>query len=100
MSKVSILFSALFSVLFSVLFAFLCLTSNAMAQTGNSNAAFRAALAEFQKNPVDRKLREAVIKQALALKPPPPMPNGVVKLEGRAEYAFKNAKDANGFQLA
>lgn len=72
----------------------------ALSATGYAatpRAQLQQMVEQLQKNPTDRKLRENIIKQALALKPSPIAPAEVAKFEGRAEYAFKNAKDANGF---
>jgi tetratricopeptide (TPR) repeat protein len=62
-------------------------------------AAFEAALAAFKKEPSPAN-REAVVKAARPLRPKPALPEGVERHEGRAEYAFKDAKSEADFALA
>jgi tetratricopeptide (TPR) repeat protein len=60
---------------------------------------FAAALEAFKKDASDAN-RAAVIKAAAGLKTRPALPEGVERFEGRAEYAFKEAKSAADFALA
>ncbi len=49
-------------------------------------------LSDLQKNPNDYALREKIIKHVQTMRPVPAIPLEVEKFEGRAEFAFKNAK--------
>ena len=48
--------------------------------------------AQLQKTPNDNALRERIIKLGAEIKPAPAIPDEAVRLEGRAQFAFKNAK--------
>ncbi len=47
---------------------------------------------QLQRSPNDNVLREQIIKRAQELKPAPAVPEEAEKFEGRAQFAFKNAK--------
>jgi len=47
---------------------------------------------QLQQNPDDNALREKIIKLAQKIKPAPAIPEEAEKFEGRAQFAFKNAK--------
>jgi len=49
-------------------------------------------VAQLQKSPNDNALRVKIIKSAQELKPAPAVPEEAERFEGRAQFAFKNAK--------
>jgi hypothetical protein len=55
---------------------------------------------QLQKFPGDNALREKIIKLAQELKPPHAVPDAAVEFEGRAQFAFKNAKSNDDFLAA
>lgn len=59
---------------------------------GNSREQLKQMVEQLQKNPADNALREKIIKLALTIKPAPAVPEEAEKFEGRAQFAFKNAK--------
>lgn len=71
--------------------------SAAPAPSKPSKPSFAAALAAFKKDGTDAS-REAVIKAARGVKKPES--EEAERFEGRAEFAFKNAKDEPGFAAA
>ena len=70
---------------------------SAHAQPGNPQEALRQYVADLQKNPNDYALREKIIKHVQAMRPAPAIPLEAEKFEGRAEFAFKNAKSEADF---
>ena len=54
-------------------------------------------VADLQKTPNDYALREKIIRHALTMRPAPAVPAAVIKHEGAAEYAFKNAKSESDY---
>ncbi len=55
---------------------------------------------QFQKAPTDNALREKIIKLAASMKPAPAVPDEALKYEGRAQFAFKNAKSESDYVSA
>ncbi len=53
--------------------------------------------AQLQKTPTDNALREKIIKLAATMKPAPTVPDEAIKYEGRAQFAFKNAKSESDY---
>lgn len=53
---------------------------------------FKQMISQLQANPKDDALREKIIRQAQKLKPSPAIPEEAERFEGRAQFAFKNAK--------
>jgi tetratricopeptide (TPR) repeat protein len=54
-------------------------------------------ISDLQKNPDDTAQREKIIKLAQTMKPAPAVPKEVIKHEGAAEYAFKNARSESDY---
>jgi len=54
-------------------------------------------VADLQKSPNDYALREKIIKHVQTMRPAPTIPLEAEKFEGRAEFAFKNAKSEADF---
>ena len=82
------------------LFAVGCLltiVSVAIPAATNEQDTLKQYLADLQKNPSDQALREKIIKLVLSMKTKPVVPDEVVKHEGAAEYAFKNAKKESDY---
>ena len=52
---------------------------------------------QLQRNPNDNALRERIIKLAQEIKPSPVIPDEAIRLEGRAQFRFKNAKSSEDF---
>ena len=55
---------------------------------------------QFQTTPTDDALREKIIKLAAAMKPEPAVPDEAIRFEGRAQFAFKNAKTVDEYSGA
>lgn len=55
---------------------------------------------QLQKTPTDNALREKIIRLAQELKPAPAVPDAAVEFEGRAQFAFKNAKSNDDYLAA
>lgn len=55
---------------------------------------------QLQKTPADNALRERIIKLAASMKPAPAVPDEAIKYEGRAQFAFKNAKSEGDYVSA
>ena len=55
---------------------------------------------QLQKNPADNALREMIIKLAQEVKPAPAVPEDAVEFEGRAQFAFNNAKSNDDYLAA
>ena len=67
------------------------------ADTESSPTTLDQYISDLQKNPSDTALREKIIKLSLTMNPAPAAPKDVIKHEGAAEFAFKNAKTAADF---
>jgi tetratricopeptide (TPR) repeat protein len=67
------------------------------AQAQNPQEILKQYISDLQKNPNDYALREKIIKLAQEMKPAPAIPQEAEKFEGRAEFAFKNAKSEADF---
>ena len=78
---VCLFFVAIFLVSFS-----------SFAQSSSQQDTLNQYIADLQKNPNDNALREKIIKLTLGMTQKPAIPPEVVRHEGGAEYAFKNAK--------
>lgn len=63
-------------------------------------AQLKELVSQLQESPQDRGLRQRIIELASAMKPRPALPGEAEKLEGRAEYAFRNAKFESDFARA
>ncbi|MBK7392802.1 MAG: hypothetical protein IPI64_05790 [Chloracidobacterium sp.] len=84
-----------------VIFTAICIcgfTTNTQAQT--SQEQLTQMVAQLQKTPADIALREKIIKLAATMKPTPAVPDEAIKYEGRAQFAFKNAKSEADFVSA
>ncbi len=75
--------------------AFLALAANAYAQSPREQ--LKQMVAQLQKSPDDNALREKIIKLAPMLKPSPVLPEEAKRFEGRAQFAFKNAKSSSDY---
>lgn len=73
-----------------VVFAFLAPVSSAYAQSQHEQ--LNQMVQQLQKAPSDTALREKIINLAAGIKPASLVPTAAERLEGRAQYAFKNAK--------
>jgi tetratricopeptide (TPR) repeat protein len=71
------------------------LVSAANAQTPQQT--LNQHLSDLQKNPNDYALREKIIRHVQTMKQKPAIPSEVIKHEGAAEYAFKNAKNESDY---
>ena len=69
----------------------------APAQAQSSQETLQQYVADLQKSPSDTALREKIIKLTLTMTPAPATPKDVIRHEGAAEFAFKNAKTAADF---
>lgn len=67
------------------------------AQTTNLQETLNQYVSDLQKHPDDSTLREKVIRHAQTMRPAPAVPVEAEKFEGRAEFAIKNAKNAQDF---
>lgn len=83
---------------FLVLLFGLLLTSIAHAETPHEQ--LQQMVEQLQKTPNDNALREKIIKLAPTLKPSPTLPDAAITFEGRAQFAFKNAKSPDDFLAA
>lgn len=68
------------------------LAARAKAQKPNPLDMFTKAVGQLKTNPKDDAVRQQVISLALTLNPAPALSEDAEKFEGRAQYAFKNAK--------
>ena len=82
---------------FVVAMLLMVLQPMAQAQSANPQEILKQYIADLQKNPGDYALREKIIKHVQAMKPAPAVPAAVIKHEGAAEYAFKNAKSESDY---
>lgn len=78
------------SKLLVFIFTFLALAVSASAQSPREE--LKQMVEQLQKTPADNALREKTINLAVGIKPAPAIPAEAERLEGRAQYAFKNAK--------
>jgi tetratricopeptide (TPR) repeat protein len=85
-----------FIIVSSVLVLFF-LFGAAPAQSQTSQDILKQYVADLQKNHNDYALREKIIKYVQTMKPAPAIPLEAEKFEGRAEFAFKNAKSEADF---
>jgi hypothetical protein len=88
------------SVIFGILFTLPGLLpgmSAATAQAQSPQQILNQYVADLQKSPNDYALREKIIRHVQAMKQKPAIPAEVVKHEGAAEYAFKNAKNESDY---
>lgn len=84
--------------LYIVLIVAVFLTSfSAHAQPGNPQETLRQYVADLQKSPNDYALREKIINHVQTMRSVPAIPPEAEKFEGRAEFAFKNAKSEADF---
>lgn len=54
-------------------------------------------VAQLQTTPSDSALREKIIKLAVTIKPAPAIPDEAITNEGRAKFAFRNAKSTDDY---
>lgn len=78
------------SKLIIVALSFFALAASAFAQSPRES--LQRMVEQLQKAPGDSALRETIIKLATSIKPTPTIPAEAERFEGRALYAFKNAK--------
>lgn len=78
-----------------VVIAFLVLATGANAQTPAEQ--FKQLVEQLQKTPNDRELRGRIIKLGTEIKPPLTTPDEALRYEGRARYAFSNAKSVSDY---
>lgn len=74
----------------SLLFTLLIFSETALAESPREQ--LTQMIKQLQANPGDDALREKIIKLAMKLKPLPSIPQEAERFEGRAQFAFKNAK--------
>lgn len=77
---------------------FLAIVASASAQSPREQ--LQQMVEQLQKTPNDNALRERIIKLAPTLKPAPALPDAAITFEGRAQFAFKNAKSESDFLVA
>jgi hypothetical protein len=78
---------------------FVALLANA-APAETPHEQLQQMVEQLQKSPGDNALREKIIKVAPTLKPSPALPDAAVTFEGRARFAFKNAKSEDDYLAA
>ncbi len=79
------------NILIILVFALVLVTS----QTINAQSprdTLKQMVEQLQKAPADNALREKIIKLAQNIKPAPAIPDKAIEFDGRAQFAFKNAK--------
>ena len=74
-----------------------CLALAASAYAQSPREQLKQMVAQLQKSPDDNALREKIIKLAPMLKPSPALPEEAKRFEGRAQFAFKNAKSPSDY---
>jgi len=74
-------------LVFILLFVFI-----SAVQAQSPQQALTQYISDLQKSPNDTALREKIIRHVQTMRPAPAIPTEVEKFEGRAEFAFKNAK--------
>lgn len=79
---------------------FTLFTLSLVAGTARSQEQISQLTAQLQKTPTDNALREKIIKLAATMKPAPEVPDEALKFEGRAQFAFKNAKSEGDYVSA
>ena len=67
------------------------------AQTASPREELKQLIEQLQKTPTDSALREKIIKLAVGIKPAPAIPEDALRREGRAKFAFKNAKSNDDY---
>lgn len=72
--------------------SFLLLVPGTSASAQSPNDELTQLVGQLQKTPTDGILRERILRLAAATKPAPTVPPDAERYEGRAQYAFKNAK--------
>jgi hypothetical protein len=70
------------------------------AHAQSSREQLKNMVEQLQKSPSDNALREKIIKLAQELKPAPAVPEEAQRREGRAKFAFKDAKSNEDFLVA
>lgn len=76
-------------MLFGLVLLALCATST---YAESPREQLKQMVEQLQKSPSDNTLREKIIRLAQQLKPAPAVPEEAERFEGRAQFAFKNAK--------
>ena len=61
---------------------------------------FKQLIEQLQKSPGDEALRAQVIRTARETRPTPVVPDAAIEFEGRAQYAFRNAKSEADYFVA
>lgn len=74
---------------------FLALATSAYAQSPREQ--LNQMVQQLQQTPRDSTLREKIIKLATSIKPAPAIPEEALRREGRAKFAFKNAKSNDDY---
>ena len=87
-----------FTINFLVLVVGMLLANAASAESPREQ--LKQMVEQLQKTPGDNALREKIIKLALKLKPALALPDAAIAFEGRAQFAFKNAKSEDDFLAA
>jgi tetratricopeptide (TPR) repeat protein len=77
------------------IFLLLGLVSSVYAQSPQE--ALNQYITDLQKSPNDSASREKIIKHVQMMKQKPAVPSEVIRYEGAAEYAFKNAKNESDY---
>ncbi|MCR4346162.1 MAG: hypothetical protein NUV55_02995 [Sulfuricaulis sp.] len=77
---------------------FLALTASVYAQSPREQ--LNQMVQQLQKTPNESALREKIIKLARTMKPTPALPDTAIAFEGRAQFAFRNAKSEGDFLAA
>jgi hypothetical protein len=77
---------------------FLAVAASAYAQSPHEE--LQQMVDQLQKTPNDNALREKIIKLAPTLKPSPVLPDTAITFEGRAQFAFNNAKSEDDYLAA
>lgn len=78
--------------------AALAWTASTYAQTPREQ--LQQMVEQLQKTPNDNGLRERILKLAPTLQPLPALPDAAVTFEGRAQFAFRNARSEGDFLVA
>lgn len=84
--------------LLALFFGVLLLANAANAESPREQ--LKQMVGKLQQNPDDGVLREKIIKLARTVKPAPTVPDTAVEFEGRAQFAFKNAKSNDDYLAA
>lgn len=80
------------------IFTLLVLTASNYAQTQAEQ--LKQMVTQLQTTPGDNALRERIIKLAPTVKPAPVISDEAIRFEGRAQFAFANAKSDGDFLVA